>query len=238
MSVEQIPPATTPVSGTVTANAGTNLNTSALALSATQTSGAQKTQVVDGGGNVIGATANALDVNIKSGNPTTITVTQGTGTNLHTVVDSGTITTVSSVTAIAGALPAGTNLLGSVYDEPDDTWHQTHVPAANTQATISQTAGAGSLKNVCTGFTVTVCGGATAPAAFQGTVALIDGATGGTTYLWRSNITIPATAGSTVSFTHAKGKWTGSAATAMTLEFSGAFGANTLQSVTMKGYTK
>lgn len=37
---------------TVQANAGTNLNTSALALSATQTNGTQKTQVVDASGNV------------------------------------------------------------------------------------------------------------------------------------------------------------------------------------------
>jgi hypothetical protein len=45
---------------------------------------------------------------------------QATGSNLHTVVDSGTITTVSTVTAvtaITNALPAGTNLLGrSVAD--------------------------------------------------------------------------------------------------------------------------
>lgn len=45
---------------------------------------------------------------------TSVTVTQATGTNLHTVVDSGTITTVSAVTAITNALPAGTNLLGKI----------------------------------------------------------------------------------------------------------------------------
>lgn len=59
---------TQPVSGTVTANAGTNLNTSALATSANLTAGTMKTQVVDGSGNVIGATSNAFDVNIKSNN--------------------------------------------------------------------------------------------------------------------------------------------------------------------------
>lgn len=57
-----------PVSGTVTANAGTNLNTSALATSANLTAGTQKTQVVDGSGNVISSTSNALDVNIKTNN--------------------------------------------------------------------------------------------------------------------------------------------------------------------------
>lgn len=55
---------TQPVSGTVTANIGT---TNGLALDATLTGGTQKTKIVDGSGNVIGATSNALDVNIKSG---------------------------------------------------------------------------------------------------------------------------------------------------------------------------
>lgn len=45
---------TQPVSGTVTANAGTNLNTSALALSANQTNGTQKGQVVDGANATVG----------------------------------------------------------------------------------------------------------------------------------------------------------------------------------------
>lgn len=43
-------PATQPISGTVTANAGTNLNTSALALDATLTGGTQKTKLIDTGG--------------------------------------------------------------------------------------------------------------------------------------------------------------------------------------------
>src|SRR5476651_385587 len=40
---------------------------STAATSTKQSDGSQKTQVVDGSGNVIGATSNALDVNIKSG---------------------------------------------------------------------------------------------------------------------------------------------------------------------------
>jgi len=44
------------VTGSVTANAGTNLNTSALATSSNQTSGSQKTQLVDSSGNIIDAT--------------------------------------------------------------------------------------------------------------------------------------------------------------------------------------
>jgi hypothetical protein len=42
------------------------------ATSTKQSDGSQKTQIVDGAGNVIGATSNALDINIKSGNPTTL----------------------------------------------------------------------------------------------------------------------------------------------------------------------
>jgi len=48
--------------GSVTANAGTNLNTSALATSANQTNASQKTQIVDGSGNVIASTSNNLNV--------------------------------------------------------------------------------------------------------------------------------------------------------------------------------
>lgn len=60
--------------GTVTANLGT-LNGAATAANQTtmatnQTGGGQKTQIVDGSGNVISATANALDINIKSGSAT------------------------------------------------------------------------------------------------------------------------------------------------------------------------
>jgi hypothetical protein len=53
---------TQPISGTVTANAGTNLNTSTLATSANQTNASQKTQIVDGAGNVIASTTNSLNV--------------------------------------------------------------------------------------------------------------------------------------------------------------------------------
>ena len=52
------------ISGTVTANLGT---IDGAALATNQTDGSQKTKIVDGSGNVIGATSNALDVNIKSG---------------------------------------------------------------------------------------------------------------------------------------------------------------------------
>lgn len=78
------------VTGTVTANAGTNLNTSALAL--------------ESGGNLdtIAGDTTSIDGKITACNTGAV------------VVSSGTITTVSSVTAIANALPAGDNNIGNV----------------------------------------------------------------------------------------------------------------------------
>ena len=70
--------------------------------------------------------------------PTTVAVTQATGTNLHAVVDSGTITTVGAVTAITNALPAGANLIGRVT--PNDGTNSVTIKAASTAAAATDTA--------------------------------------------------------------------------------------------------
>lgn len=82
---------TQPVSGTVTANAGTNLNTASLALDATITGGTQKTKLVDTGGTNVAAVSasNALKVDGSA-------VTQPV---------SGT------VTSFAGSAPSAANIL-------------------------------------------------------------------------------------------------------------------------------
>lgn len=137
--------ATQPISGTITANAGTNLNTSALALDAS----------VDGLEGGIGASADAaatvgstgsisaklrlitsqldalqteLNQKTEPGNTQTIsgsvtgsgnfTVVQGTGTNLHMVCDSG--CTPGGSTADNSAFTFGTTALnpsGYVFDD-------------------------------------------------------------------------------------------------------------------------
>ncbi len=172
----------------------------------------------------------------------TTAVTQATGTNLHTVVDSGTITTVSAVTAITNALPAGTAVIGNVKHAgyQNACWAQHHIPAANTVATCTQASAGGSLKNVCLGFTVTLASSATtAPAAIQLTASLIDGGTGTTTYLWRSVISLPAVAGAITSISrNLPDGFEGTAATAMCLELSAAGGSNTIESVSMYGTTR
>jgi len=116
-------------------------------------------------------------------------------------------------------------------------WDVQNVASANTQATATQAAAGAGIRNVCVGFTVTLAATSTAPVAVNLTVAVIDGATGGTTYLWRTTISLPATAGAISAFVRS-GVWMpGTANTAMTIEFSAAGGANTIESVTMEGTT-
>jgi hypothetical protein len=128
--------ATQPISGTVTANAGTNLNTSALALDATLTGGTQQTKIVQGGNTAVVDATGDLQVDVNNfpatqnvavtsalpagtnvighviadtGSTTAVTgnvtVVQPTGTNLHTVVDSGTIT-LSGTSPVSGTVNA------------------------------------------------------------------------------------------------------------------------------------
>ena len=109
----------------------------------------------------------------------------------------------------------------------------THVPAANTQATIAKSAGAAGVRNVCTQITVTLAADTTAPAAVAATVNLIDGASGGGTYLWRARLSLPAVAGATNGIVVVPCWFVGTAATALTLEFSAAAGASTFETVSM-----
>lgn len=120
-------------------------------------------------------------------------------------------------------------------DSVSSIWSQHHVPAANTQATATQALAGKNARNVCTWLTVTLAGGAVAPAAVNVSVSLIDGASGGTTFLWRKTMSLAAVAGQENTF-GLSGLWlVGSQNTAMTLEFSAAGGANTFESVSFGG---
>lgn len=122
------------VTGSVTANAGTNLNTSALALESggNLAAAAASLSVIDdwdetdrakvnlivgqagvqGGSGAVSATTQrvvlATDVALPTGSNVIGAVTQSGTWNI------GTVTTVSAVTAISNALPAGTNNIGQV----------------------------------------------------------------------------------------------------------------------------
>lgn len=89
---------------------------------------------VDGSG-ATQPVSGTITANAGTGN---FTVVQATGTNLHAVIDSGTIT---AVTAITNALPAGANVIGHVIT---DTGSTTAVTGTVTVAgTVTANAGTG-----------------------------------------------------------------------------------------------
>lgn len=99
---------TTAVTGSVTVAQATGTNLHAVIDTGSTTA-------VTGNVTVVQTTGTNLHAVLDT--TSTTAVTQATGTNLHAVIDSGTITTVSTVTAvtaITNALPAGTNTLGQV----------------------------------------------------------------------------------------------------------------------------
>ena len=117
-------------------------------------------------------------------------------------------------------------------------WTVVNTPAANTQATISKAAGGAGVRHVCTGILATLTAGVTAPAAVALTVELRDGATGAGTVIWQGRMSLGAIAGQNAPPIQIAGlSIVGSANTAMTLEFSAAGGANTLESVSLAGYS-
>ena len=116
-------------------------------------------------------------------------------------------------------------------------WSGIHVPAANTQATATVVSLGPKYRFVCTGITVVLTAGAAAPSANTVIVSLIDGDTGGTTYLWRAKLGVTATAGLCSGISR-YGLWIGSAGSDITLEFSAGAGANTEESVSFEGYVQ
>lgn len=94
-------------------------NTTGLATSANQTNASQKTQIVDGSGNIGSMTANAQDINIKSGSiaNTTFAATQATASSLNaTVVGTGTFAVQASNPPTGTSTNAPTNATSTVYE--------------------------------------------------------------------------------------------------------------------------
>jgi len=124
---------------------------------------------------------------------------------------------------------------GVRYSTQLSTWSRTNTPAANTQATASIAAGGGTVRHVATSITWCL---ATDTATAVGPIAinLRDGATGAGTIIrsWYVNISL-AEESRCVDLSGLN--MTGSANTAMTLEFAAAGGAATLETVSFTGYS-
>jgi hypothetical protein len=106
------PPAA--ITGYATETTLSTLNAKVPASPATSTKqgdGSQKTQVVDGSGNVIGSTGNAVDINIKSGNPTSITANAGANlnTSLLALETGGNLAALNTATGAKADAEATTN---------------------------------------------------------------------------------------------------------------------------------
>lgn len=139
--------------------------------------------------------------------------------------------------ASAANLSANTATGAPVVTGPGG-WSIIHAPAANAQATASKAAGAAGVRHVCTAISATFVASTTAPAAVQVTVNVRDGATGAGTVIWTAVMSLPATGGASAAPVQLAGlNIVGSAATAMTIEFSAAGGANTVEAVSLSGYS-
>jgi hypothetical protein len=171
------------------------------------------------------------------------------GTVAHDGVDSGhplkigvkvsaQSATPSFVSTAADRADAYGDFAGRVGFIPPVTWGVSNVPAANTQATISRGSGGAGVRHVCNSISASLYSGSTVVTvpATPVTVRLRDGASGAGTILWEQGISIPTTAGECNIINIAGLNILGTAATAMTLEFSGAGGAGSFETVSMSGY--
>lgn len=135
----------------------------------------------------------------------------------------------------AANVAAATQPSAGIITGPGE-WSLSHAPAHNNVASASKAAGTGTQRHVCTGLSVIVSAGVSAPAATVVTAVLRDGATGAGTILKTWTFVVPAAAGVSQGVSRNGMHVFGSAATAMTLETSNT-ASNILASVEFEGYT-
>lgn len=116
-------------------------------------------------------------------------------------------------------------------------WVVTHAPGANAQATITKAAPAAGKQHVVTAVCARLVAGGTAPTAVEKLAHLIAGASGGTAVA-SFEFALPATAGASCTLELHGLNIEIAEATAATLEFAAAAGANTFESVVLAGYTQ
>lgn len=134
----------------------------------------------------------------------------------------------------AATLSASTQPFAALSANPGE-WSINHTPAANTQATITRAAGAAGVRHICRSISATLIGLAAAAEATV-LVNLRDGATGAGTILRSWRFLVIGGVGSQVGVELSGLNIFGTAATAMTLEFAAAGGANTFETVALSGY--
>lgn len=141
-------------------------------------------------------------------------------------------TNVQLLKTAGAAVLAALSSSGALLIARPGEWAAKHAPAAATQATCNRAAGAAGVRNVCSAISATLVTVGTAQTVI--TLDLRDGATGAGTLLWSKSIILPVNSVWEVNISGLN--IVGTAATAMTLEFSAAGAAATLESVCMSGY--
>ena len=136
-------------------------------------------------------------------------------------------------TASAANLIAASGL-GALLTTPPGMWSAVSTPATGAQATATRAAGGAGVRHVAWGIIVSF-GAIAAPVATSLLWNLRDGATGAGAILASGRIAVPAAAAITDTFELSPLNIPGSAATAMTLEFS-ALLAGLDEGVTLIGY--
>ena len=138
------------------------------------------------------------------------------------------------LTGVSNTNNTATTSQGVRYSTQLSTWSITDTDAGNTQSTVSRAAGGGTVRHVAT--SVSACFGDTATHA-PIVVNLRDGATGAGTII-RAWVLGVGTANDTNCVEEAGLNITGSANTAMTIEFAAASGvATSTTSVNLSGYS-
>lgn len=138
---------------------------------------------------------------------------------------------VALTTATAANLAAALGTSSLLVASPGD-WTVVHAPGAAAQATATKAAGGAGVRHVCTSISATIACGATAQTPLN--VFLRDGVTGAGTPIWAASIAAPVNGTGILSFDGLS--IVGSANTAMTLEFSAAGVAASVEAVTVCGF--
>jgi hypothetical protein len=117
-----------------------------------------------------------------------------------------------------------------VQEQVVGTFAVTHVPVAATQATVTKAAGGAGVRLICNAISVSIACGATAQTPIL--AELLDGAT----QIWAAQLACPINDTRSVLLTDMR--IMGSANTSMTLRFSGAGVANSIETVALSGYVE
>lgn len=152
----------------------------------------------------------------------------------HNIIFNG--TSWDRMRSASGAVQAGANALGVAAQVRLGKWSAFSAPAAATQATATRAAGAAGVRHVAAfiraKFTIP-------PTVNQPRIQLNlrDGASGAGTIIWQENFGVGVAVVDALEQTiNIPVDLIGTAATAMTLEFSAAGAATTLQSLSLFGY--